>query len=308
MKRRLFATAAAAFAAAPLPLRAQGSDERNAFVKATDGTALFVRSAGGGRAVVFLSGWCLPSAMWRLQFDALSRQGLHCIGYDRRGHGLSSPSGDGRYNIDRLADDFGTVLDSLDSLASPDAADRRELSIVAYSMGAAEAVRFLTRHPGRSRIAVRKLVLLAPCTPLIMQTADNPIGVPEAALAAARAAIENDFAAWLDRNEELFVVPATPAADRTWLKLMMLQTDRNAAVRCHEAMATADVRADLATLKMPSTVIQGDRDASLPIALTGQRTAALLGAAPLVVYRGAPHGLFLTHAERLNADLVELLA
>ena len=36
---------------------------------------------------------------------------------------------------------------------------------------------------------------------------------------------------------------------------------------------------------------------------TGRPAAALIPKAQLRVYEGAPHGLFLTHKDRLNADL-----
>jgi pimeloyl-ACP methyl ester carboxylesterase len=51
-------------------------------------------------------------------------------------------------------------------------------------------------------------------------------------------------------------------------------------------------------------VINGTRDASAPLALTGRPTAALLPKARLEIYDGAPHGLFVTHQARLTADLL----
>ncbi len=41
-----------------------------------------------------------------------------------------------------------------------------------------------------------------------------------------------------------------------------------------------------------------------PIALTGERMAALVPGAQMKVYEGAPHGLYVTHMDRLNADLL----
>ena len=54
---------------------------------------------------------------------------------------------------------------------------------------------------------------------------------------------------------------------------------------------------------MPALVIQGEKDATCPLDLTGRPTAALLPHARLSFYEGAPHGLLLTHMERLNAEL-----
>jgi pimeloyl-ACP methyl ester carboxylesterase len=50
-------------------------------------------------------------------------------------------------------------------------------------------------------------------------------------------------------------------------------------------------------------VIHGTADASAPFAL-GEQTAAGIARAELRTYAGAPHGLFVTHAARLNTDLL----
>jgi pimeloyl-ACP methyl ester carboxylesterase len=50
-------------------------------------------------------------------------------------------------------------------------------------------------------------------------------------------------------------------------------------------------------------VIHGDADASAPIDLTGRPAAAMIPDARLVVYEGAPHGLYFTHRRRLNEDI-----
>jgi pimeloyl-ACP methyl ester carboxylesterase len=45
-------------------------------------------------------------------------------------------------------------------------------------------------------------------------------------------------------------------------------------------------------------IVHGDKDVSAPLAITGRKTAALMPQATVKIYEGAPHGLFLTHAER----------
>ena len=69
---------------------------------------------------------------------------------------------------------------------------------------------------------------------------------------------------------------------------------------------TTDVRSRplVVWISVPCLVIHGDRDASAPLPLTGKRTAELIPGARLMVYEGAPHGLFVTHMTRLNADLL----
>ena len=61
--------------------------------------------------------------------------------------------------------------------------------------------------------------------------------------------------------------------------------------------------ADLASITTPTLIVHGDRDVSAPLALTGEPTARLIPRATLVVYEGAPHGLFVTHMDRLTRDV-----
>jgi pimeloyl-ACP methyl ester carboxylesterase len=54
---------------------------------------------------------------------------------------------------------------------------------------------------------------------------------------------------------------------------------------------------------VPTLVVHGDNDLQAPLSICGARTAALVPEATLEVYENAAHGLFVTHAERLNHDI-----
>jgi len=263
------------------------------FIRTRDGVELFYRDFGTGRPVVFLSGWMLSSEMWNYQLLPLSEQGLRCIAYDRRGHGRSSDPGRG-YDYDTLADDLASVLETL---------DLRDVTLVGHSMASGELVRYLSRH-GDSRIA--RLVFLAPAaTPFLLKTADNPDGVDGAFLEQFRSAVLlQDTPRWLAENADPFFVAETSAAMKSWLMGLMLRCSMKASIDCHRAMASTDFRAELPRIRVPSLVIHGDKDVSAPIHLTGQRTARLIPGCRFEVYEGAPHGLFVTHLGRVNADLL----
>ena len=72
-------------------------------------------------------------------------------------------------------------------------------------------------------------------------------------------------------------------------------------------MGAADFTAEMAHITLPTLVIHGDKDVSAPLE-RGRRTAAALAKSELRIYEGAPHGLFITHRERLNADLLDFIA
>jgi non-heme chloroperoxidase len=67
---------------------------------------------------------------------------------------------------------------------------------------------------------------------------------------------------------------------------------------------TSDLRDELRTIPVPALIVHGDSDIQAPLELCGRRTARLVPQSTLLVYENAAHGLFLTHANRLNADLL----
>jgi pimeloyl-ACP methyl ester carboxylesterase len=264
-------------------------------IAAADGTRLAFTDWGEGKPVVFIHAWALPSPMWDYQLGPLAQQGLRCIAYDRRGHGHSSVPKQG-YDCDTLADDLAMLLNEL---------DLSEVTLVGYSFGAGEIVRYLTRH-GTRRIA--KAALIAPAaTPFVMKTADNPNGIPSEALEMVRAAIQQDFPKWLQDGKKPFFVADTSPGLQDWILQLMLTTPLRVAIECNRIMTSTDFRAELPRISVPTLIVHGDNDASAPIDLTGRPTAALIPKAQLKVYEGAPHGLFLTHKDRLNADLLDFI-
>jgi non-heme chloroperoxidase len=265
------------------------------FVHTADGTSLFYRDWGTGKPIVFVASWVMPSESWSYQMAALSEQGFRCVAYDRRGHGRSSDPGRG-YDFDTLADDLAAVLEAL---------DLHDVTLVGFSMGGAEIIRYVTRH-GAARVG--RLVSIAPTTPLMMRRPDNPQGFDEAVLEDLHRAFEQDFPQWVEENARPFVLPETSQATIEWVKSMALKTSLKAVIDCHRMLVREDFRAELKAIDLPVLVIQGDADISSPIDLAGRPTAELIPGARLEIYEGAPHGLFITHRERLNRDLATFAA
>lgn len=257
-----------------------------------DGVGLFHRDWGAGPPVVLLASWSLPSDSWAYQMTALVEAGLRCVAYDRRGHGRSADPGRG-HDFDTLADDLADVLDAL---------DLEGVTLVTFSAAAGEAVRYLTRHGGRRRVA--RVALVAPTTPLLARTADNPDGVDPAVFEAFRHdELLRDWPLWLAENARPFGGPDVSDATLAWVRGMALRASPRALAEFHRELTTADFRAELPRLDCPVLVIQGERDETCPPDLTGRRTAALVPGARLLVYEGAPHGVLVSHAARLGEDL-----
>jgi pimeloyl-ACP methyl ester carboxylesterase len=285
MQRLEFRTAAAQAS------NAQGAPN---FIVTRDGVQLFYREWGEGRPILFVAAWGFSSEAWQYQMQPLSNQGFRCIAFDRRSHGRSSDPGKG-YDIDTLADDLADVIEQL---------DLQDVTLVGHSLGGAEAVRCLTRH-GADRIA--RLVLLAPTTPFMPKTADNPDGLDPGMTAVVRAVFAKDFPGTLAANMRPFVVPSTSQALIDWIVAMMTKATLKALLDCNQTVNTTDTRQELPELALPVLVLQGDADVSTPLELTGRRTVALIPGAELKVYEGAPHGLIFTHLEQVNADILAFI-
>jgi non-heme chloroperoxidase len=261
---------------------------RSNYIRTRDGVDLFYRdwtyTSNATKTIVFVPSYSLPSDMWAYQMLPLAKQGFRCIAYDRRGHGRSGDP-DGGYDYDTLADDLAALIGTL---------DLHDVRLVGYSMGGAEAVRYLTRH-GSARVT--RLALIASTLPTLIDV------IPREYVDAFQRDLLTDYPRWLAENARPFAGPNVSEAMIDWIREMALRTSHRALLDCNETVSTGDFREELKRIDVPTLIVQGDCDVSNPLELTSQRTAQIIPGAQLIVYEGAPHGIFLSDAERLTADL-----
>lgn len=270
------------------------------FVKAHDGAELFYKDWGHGRPVVLIHGWPLNADMWEHQALHLARNGFRVVAYDRRGFGRSTQTWEG-YTYDQFADDLKSVIDTL---ALEGAA------LIGFSMGGGEVARYCARH-GASRIA--KAGLIAAVPPFLLKTADNPDGVDKSVFDGMIKEIEDDRPKFMADFAKpfygvgLLTSPVSEAA-LAWSQNMAMMASPKATIDCVTAFGETDFRADMKAITVPTLVVHGDADQTVPLEIAGRKAAAAISQAELKIYEGAPHGLTLTHKDRLNADLVAFLA
>jgi non-heme chloroperoxidase len=263
------------------------------FITAKDGAELYWHAWGEGAPVLFLNSLGCGSRMWDYQMTALADEGFRCIGFDRRGHGRSDQPERG-YDFDTFADDVAALVDEL---------DLSRLTLIAHSIAGGEAVRYLTRH-GRKRVA--RAILVAPTTPMLLKTDDNPDGAPKAGFEALWAQWRRDYPKWVADNVAPFFIPETSTAMMRW-GVNLLQTSLPILLACSRAMVGEDFRAEMRRIDVPTLIVHGDRDRSAPIELTGKPSAELIRGCRLAVYEGAPHGLMFTHMDLLHADILRFM-
>ena len=286
------AVTVAARGAAPAP-RA-GTRPGQARIQTHDGVFLFHRDWGSGRPVLFVHSLSLSSAMWAYQEAFLSDHGLRCISFDRRGHGRSDQSAPG-HDLNTFADDIRTVIDGL---------ELKDVVLVGHSVGCGEIIRYMARH-GSSRIS--KVVLLGPTTPFVLQTDDNPCGAPAAYFEQMRAEWASDYPKWIQDNKSPFFTGDSSPPMMDWMVSVLRQAHPATAIAYHRMYAGTDLRPDLGKVDRPVLILHGDKDASAPLEITGRRTALGIRGAVLKVYPGAPHGLFVTHMDQVNRDILEFI-
>ncbi|OLT05040.1 arylesterase [Pseudonocardia sp. CNS-004] len=268
----------------------------------TDGTRLayedYGTGGGSGEPIVFVASWVLDADMWEYQIPFFAERGYRCIALDRRGHGRSDrpPTG---YDIDTTADDLAALLEHLDLTG---------VTLVGHSFGGAEVARYLARH-GEDRVA--RVAFVSAVVPFLKQTDDNPDGLPEAALEATIAQFRTDRPKWFAQQAQVWYAThlgneVSPALI-DWTLGKCLSASPWATTQLFRSMFHADHRAGLREITVPSLVVHGAADTSAPVELTGRRTAHLVPGCRYVEYPTAGHGLFVTHAEQLNAELLELL-
>ena len=264
-----------------------------------DGTEIYYTDWGAGDAVVLIHGWPLNGEMWEKQATYLAEQKARVIRYDRRGFGRSAQPWNG-YDYDTFAADLNALMEKL---------DLRNAVLAGFSMGGGEVVRYLSRY-GEAR--VRQAVLISAVTPFLLKTGDNPDGVDAATFAGIEAAIREDRPAFLKTFGAAFygrtMLKHTVSEEvLEWNQAMAMTGSARATLAAARAWSTTDFREDLRRITIPVRVIHGTADATVPIEISGRKSAALLKNATLTEYEGEPHGLFLTAATRLNEELLSLL-
>ncbi|MFG1817063.1 alpha/beta fold hydrolase [Kribbella sp. NPDC049174] len=269
-------------------------------ITTSDGTEIFYKDWGEGQPIVFSHGWPLSADDWDAQLLFFLHHGYRVIAHDRRGHGRSTQTGDG-HDMDHYADDLAAVVEHL---------DLHDAIHVGHSTGGGEVTHYLARH-GEGRAA--KAALLCAVPPLMVKTAANPDGLPKE--------VFDDLQAQLAANRSEFyrALPSGPfygfnrpgaesseAVIANWWRQGMM-----GGAKAHYdgivAFSQTDFTEDLKKISIPVLVMHSEDDQIVPYVASGPRSAELLKNGVLKTYKDLPHGMPTTHADLINADLLEFL-
>lgn len=269
-------------------------------ITARDGTELFAKDWGTGRPVILTHGWSLSADFWDYHASGLAQAGFRAITYDRRGFGRSDQPGSG-YDYDTFSDDLADVMTAcgIDG----------DATLVGYSMGSGEVARYMSRHGGRGLVQAG---LIGPVVPLLLKADDNPDGYDPEKFDQQTRDLTNDRADFFrtyDRNlygEGLISHPVSQAT-KDWTWTMQMQAGLHPLLAAREAFGRTDFRPDLSAFAVPTLIVHGTADTDSPIDATARAAAKRIANARLIEYDGAPHGLVITHKDRLLSDLLNFL-
>ncbi|MBS9720835.1 alpha/beta hydrolase [Tianweitania sp. BSSL-BM11] len=269
------------------------------FIQTADETELFYNDWGTGKPVILIHGWPLDGDMWEYQWPTLTAKGHRVITYDRRGFGRSSQPFSG-YDYDTLASDLQTIIETL---------DLHDVSLVGFSMGGGEVARYIGKY-GTARLS--KAALISAVTPYLLKTADNPDGVDKSVFDDMVEQLRKDRPAFLASFGKQFFGAgmlnfSVSAEIMQWASNVAMMGSPKGTIDCVRAFSETDFRADLAKFDLPTLIIHGEDDATVPIKAAGEQAAKLIPSATFKRYSGAPHGLFFTDKDKLTADLLAFL-
>ena len=269
------------------------------YITTRDDAKLFYKSWGAGKPVILIHGWPLTSDTWDEVAIALAEAGFRAIAYDRRGFGRSEQTWSG-YDYDSLTDDLADLISELDVDGA---------ALIGFSMGGGEIARYMSRHQGKN---VRAAVLVSSVVPYMLKTDSNPHGVDPAVFEQMTGGMKKDRAAFFAQFFKDFynyglLNRSVSSEILQWSWGQAMQASMKATLACAESFATTDFRPDLAAFKVPTLVIHGAEDRTVPIDATGRASAAGIKGAQLIEYSDGPHGVFASHKEALISDLLRFV-
>ncbi|MEA2532374.1 MAG: non-heme chloroperoxidase [Actinomycetota bacterium] len=260
---------------------------------------IYYEDHGTGAPVVLIHGYPLSGASWEKQVPVLLEAGHRVITYDRRGFGSSSQPTIG-YDYDTFAADLKALVDKLDLHGAV---------LAGFSMGTGEVTRYLGTY-GSDRVT--KAALFGPIPPFLLQTEDNPKGVPQSVFDGFMDMIKKDRYAWFkfffDNFYNVDKLHGTRISDEAWNASFQVAAGSSAyaTLACVPTWMT-DFRADLPKIDVPLLVVQGTEDRILPIDATGRRLPDLVKDIRFIEVEGGPHNIGWTHPDEVNSALMDFL-
>jgi pimeloyl-[acyl-carrier protein] methyl ester esterase len=257
--------------------------------------SIYSHTIGTGKPITLVHGWAMHSGIWHDFAQQLAQHyQVTCI--DLPAHGRS------RDAINRVSTTPFTLENVSDALVN--ALPENNSCCLGWSLGALIVLDIAHRYPER----VNSLILLA----------GNPLFVGSEHWAGVKASVLDNFAASL-----------TADCQATLLRFLSLQVNgladskkllkalKIAIMECDppdqdslqgglEILKHTDLRAVLAQLTIPVSVILGDKDTLVPVSVA-QQLQHLQPRLDVTILKGAGHVPFLSHPQQLHTLICQFM-
>ncbi len=257
------------------------------------GNRLWYEEQGQGQVIVLLHGWCMSSVVWRCQLDLLSNS-FRLVAPDLRGHGRSDHPKAG-YDFENFSTDLVDLFQYLDI---------SNALLAGWSMGGQIAMQSL----GCLEERLAGLVLVS-ATPCFTACESFPHGLNRAEVDGMSLKLRRNIVRALDGFRALMFAAGELADQRLAVQLRQLLAevavpDVTVALQSLESLAGSDMRPLLASVNLPTLIINGDQDR---ICLPGAADylAQQIAGSEQIVYSGCGHAPFLTHSKQFADSLID---
>ncbi len=239
----------------------------------------------GGRPVILLHGLGADGSSWSYQLPALIEAGYRPLAPDLPGFGRSCWDC-GRWNVRSVT---GQLVDWLDALGIERAA------VAGISMGGVFALQLALDFPER----VERLALVSTFACLRPRSRSETVYLMRRFMVASLQGVE--------RQSELVAQRLFPNQDQAGLRQELvqriLQSDRRVYRAAMRALGLFDVRRRLAEIAMPTVVITGERDNTVPIPIQTEMAKGIPNSRQIFIPDGG-HAVIVDQPERFNRALL----
>lgn len=259
------------------------------------GEQLWYEEQGKGCPVVLLHGWCMSSAVWKYQFDGLAGplpEPLRIVAPDLRGHGRSRGTS-GHLNFDSFAKDLVDLFEWM---------NLSNVVLVGWSMGAQIVLQSIASLSGR----VAGVVLVS-ATPSFTASDDFKHGIAGNEASGMRLKVQRNsqrardgFFTRLFAEGEL--ENHSSASEIKQLLSTIPLPETAAVLDALDALAQTDMRHLLATITIPTLIVNGAQDRICLPQASSYLKAHIRGAEQTVI-PDCGHAPFMTYSHQFNSEL-----
>jgi pimeloyl-ACP methyl ester carboxylesterase len=263
------------------------------YIEGSKDVHLHILDRGTGHPIVFLPGWPFSNEVFESQIPTLIANGRRVIVPSLRGFGRSDETREAcTYND--YADDLKGILHGL---------DLDHVVLCGHSLGAAIAIRYMSRHQG---VRVSKLVLCDAAAPVWTRRQGFNAGLSLIAvdelinnLQVNRSQTLRELIKIFRYNETSLTLAQTDA-----LYTLAMQASPVALIQSLVEMRNGDLRPDLEQIHIPTAIFHGVKDRFCPFAFAAELADGIKHST-VIRFEKSGHLPFLEESETFKLKLLE---